>query len=162
MLIKSEAQNRATELALLCEKQIGGSWEPHIFQNLGWHYQAQCGKMVMREGFVRKRTSANRQRTYDLWVGLGGQPPHYSPNIGDRPVCFSPLEAYKAKLKWLRGQRDTIEADINELLEIGGEPRCAACVVEDMPVVGLGDFSDLCEDYINLGASWGNPTFLNH
>lgn len=39
-----KAQKNAEELVKLCQKEIGGTWEPVVRENLGWHWHVMQQK----------------------------------------------------------------------------------------------------------------------
>jgi hypothetical protein len=40
------AFEKATDAADALAKQLGEGWEPHVWENMGWHYRADRGEML--------------------------------------------------------------------------------------------------------------------
>lgn len=47
MMNKKTAQEKAEALCELLSTQFSGTWEPHVWENLGWHYRAE-----LKEGSI--------------------------------------------------------------------------------------------------------------
>lgn len=50
-ITKKTAQEKAELLCQLLQKTAGGTWVPHVWENLGWHYRAELkgGSISIRE-----------------------------------------------------------------------------------------------------------------
>lgn len=80
MLSEKDAKKK---LSVLMEQLHGGGWEPHLWENLGWHYCAKNGETM------RVYPGRVDYKAYTCFIGDGGggnynwTTKHYFPNPND-------------------------------------------------------------------------------
>ena len=102
-----DAINKATKLAEKCAKEIGGEWDIHVHENLGWHwsvFQKKTNITISYGGYLSKQNN-------NYTVSIGNATPA---QVSVHPQTFNtPKEAYDCQIKEIKNEAERW----NKLLE---------------------------------------------